>query len=164
MEREGKRTSTDPKDLCESADQYPSQATGMSFRYVVDTDWVIHYLNGHAQIVTRLQELADYGLGLSVVSLAELYEGVLYSSDPEGNERDLNDFLRGVTIIDIDEETCRIFGKERGRLRSKKKMVGDFDLLIGATAIQHGVTILTNNHRHFEMIQGLRLESLPAKR
>lgn len=31
----------------------------MSFRYVVDTDWVIHYLNGHAQIVTRLQKLAD---------------------------------------------------------------------------------------------------------
>jgi tRNA(fMet)-specific endonuclease VapC len=164
MERAGKRPRTDPKDLRESADQHPSEATGMRFRYIIDTDWVIHYLNGHAQIVTRLQELADDGLGLSIVSLAELYEGVLYSRDPKGNERDLNDFLRGVTIIDIDEETCRIFGKERGRLRSKKKMVGDFDLLIGSTAIQHDATILTNNHRHFEMIQGVRLESLQVKR
>jgi hypothetical protein len=36
-------------------------------------------------------------LGLSIVSLAELYEGVYYSRDPEGDEQDLNDFLRGRT-------------------------------------------------------------------
>jgi predicted nucleic acid-binding protein len=94
----------------------------MSFQYLLDTDWVIHYLNGHLQIVTRMHELAGDGLGLSIISLAELYEGVLYSSDPEGNERDLNDFLRGVTVIDLDEEICRIFGKERGRLRAKRKI------------------------------------------
>jgi tRNA(fMet)-specific endonuclease VapC len=110
-----------------------------------------------------LQELADDGLGLSIVSLAELYEGVLSSSDPKGNERDLKDFLQGVAVIDIDEQTCRIFGKERGRLRANRKSVGDFDLLIGSTALRHDVAILTNNRRHFEMIQGLRLESLPGR-
>jgi tRNA(fMet)-specific endonuclease VapC len=75
------------------------------------------------------------GVGISLVSLAELYEGVYYSRDPETEERDLNDFLRGVSVIGIDDETCKRFGKERGRLRAKKKMIGDFDLLIGAIAL-----------------------------
>jgi len=45
-------------------------------RYLVDTDWVIQYLNEQAGIVQRLQELQhQQGLALSMVSLAELYEG-----------------------------------------------------------------------------------------
>lgn len=66
----------------------------MTTRYLIDTDWVIHYLNGHPKIVERLEELREEGVGLSVVSLAELYEGVYYSRDPDGNERSLNDFLQ----------------------------------------------------------------------
>jgi len=38
-------------------------------------------------------------------------------------------------------------------------MIGDFDLLIGATALQHNLTLLTNNRRHFELIEGLSLQS-----
>jgi tRNA(fMet)-specific endonuclease VapC len=100
--------------------------------YLVDSDWVIHYLHGHLEIVSKLQELQKRGLALSPISIAELYEGVYYSRDPEGNERHLNDFLRGVSILGIDEETCKIFGRQRGRLRAKKEVIGDFDLMIGS--------------------------------
>ena len=48
----------------------------MSLRYLIDTDWVIHYLNGRPAIARRLHELPPEELSLSVVSLAELYEGV----------------------------------------------------------------------------------------
>ena len=132
----------------------------MTIRYLIDTDWAIHYLNEHQSIVQRLHELLNDGLGLSVISLAELYEGVYYSRDPEGDEQELNDFLRGLTILDIDEAICKIFGKERGRLRAAGRSIGDFDLLIGATALHHDLTLLTNNRRHFERIEGLRIESL----
>ena len=46
--------------------------------------------------------------------------------------------------------------RERGRLR---RTVADFDLLIGATALRHDLTLLTNNRRHFELNTGLRIES-----
>lgn len=131
----------------------------MNLQYLVDTDWAIHYLNGQPQIVERLQELQSRGLGLSVISLAELYEGVYYSHDPSGSEQGLHDFLGNVTLVLLDEEVCQVFGRERGRLRSQSKLIGDFDLLIGATAIRHDLTLLTNNRRHFEMLQGLRLIS-----
>jgi len=127
--------------------------------HLVDTDWVIHYLNGHHGIVQRLDELKEGGLALSIVSLAELYEGIYYSTDPTGNEADLNDFLRGVVVIGVDEETCRVFGRERGRLRATQMTIGDLDLLIGSTALRHTLTLLTNNRRHFELIGSLAIES-----
>ena len=129
-------------------------------RALIDTDWAIHYLNDHPGVVQRLGELQDDGLALSIISLAELSEGVFYSRDPEGDERDLQNFLRGVTMPGLDEEVCKIFGKERGRLRAAGQIVGDLDLLIGATALRYNLTPLTNNRRHFERIEGLRIGSL----
>ena len=132
----------------------------MTILYLLDTDWVIHYLNEHQGIVQRLDALLDDGLGLSIISLAELYEGVYYSRDPEGDEQDLNDFLRGMTILGIDEAVCKIFGRQRGRLRAEGLLIGDTDLLIAATALQYNLTLLSNNRRHFERIEGLRIESV----
>jgi len=129
-------------------------------RYLVDTDWVIHYLNGHSAIVARIQNLSTEGIALSVISLAELYEGVFYSRGPQQSEQALQAFLRGVDVLGVDDETTRIFGRERGRLRAEGKMIGDFDLLIGATALRHGLTILTNNRRHFELIENLQIISV----
>jgi tRNA(fMet)-specific endonuclease VapC len=128
-------------------------------RYLLDTDWVIHHLNGRQDIIQRLQALQPEGLGLSVIVLAELYEGVYYSRDAAQSEQKLNDFLESVTLVGMDEATAKIFGRERGRLRAAGMMIGDMDLLIAATALQYGLTLLTNNRKHFERIEGLRIES-----
>jgi tRNA(fMet)-specific endonuclease VapC len=121
---------------------------------------VIHYLNGHPAIVAHIQGLSADGIALSFISLAELYEGVFYSRDPRQSEEGLQMFLRGVAMLGVDDETTRIFGRERGRLRAEGKTVGDFDLLIGATALRHDLTILTNNRRHFELITKLQIISV----
>jgi tRNA(fMet)-specific endonuclease VapC len=127
---------------------------------LLDTDWVIHWLNGHSGIRRRIAGLRKHGLGLSLVSLAELYEGVYYSLDPPKAGLALNQFRKGITLIGIDEATCGIFGKERGRLRAARTLIGDFDLLIGAIARRHSLTLLTNNRSHFERIEGLLIESM----
>lgn len=131
----------------------------MTLGYLVDTDWVIHYVNGQPDITRRLNDLRGEGLGLSVISLAELYEGVYYSRDPARSENGLDEFLRGVSLVGLDRETARRFGRERGRLRRAGRTVADLDLLIGATALRHDLTLLTNNRRHFEVLEGLRIES-----
>jgi len=132
----------------------------MSIRYLVDTDWAIHYMNGLPQIVQRLDELQPDGIAISMASLAELWEGVYYSRDPANSEQVLRQFLRTVSLVPIDEEVCRRFGMERGRLRGIGRLIGDVDLLIGTTALSRDLTLLTNNRRHFEIIDGLRLVSL----
>jgi len=132
----------------------------MKFSYLIDTDWIIHYLNGNRDIVAKLRSLEKEGLTISVISLAELYEGIYYSTNPDGNERALDDFLSGVSMIGVEDEICRLFGKERGKLRQVKKMIGDFDLLIASTCIHHNLTLLTNNRKHYKMVEGLKILSL----
>ena len=131
----------------------------MKVSYLIDTDWIIHYLNGNKEIVEKIKSLERGILAASVVSLAELYEGVYYSTNPVSNEKVLEDFLSGISILGIENDVCKVFGKERGRLRQAKKMIGDFDLLIAATCLYHRLTLLTNNRRHYEMIDGLSILS-----
>ena len=129
-------------------------------QYLVDTDWVIDYMHQVARVVDRIAELTPEGIGLSVVSLGELYDGVQGDADPEQSERELDSFLERVELIEVDVETGRIFGRERRRLRAEGNLIGDLDLFIGATALRHSLTVLTNNRRHFERIEGLTIESV----
>jgi tRNA(fMet)-specific endonuclease VapC len=129
--------------------------------FLVDTDWVIDHFNGVGAVTRRLQALQAQGLALSIISVAELWEGVHFSKDPARSEAMLTQFLSGVVILGIDEEICQRFGQLRGSLRSAGKLLGDFDLLVAASALRHDLTLLTNNRRHFERIDGLRIESTP---
>jgi tRNA(fMet)-specific endonuclease VapC len=125
--------------------------------FLIDSDWVIDFLNGRPDVVARVEKLSAQGIAMSMVSLAEVYEGVFYSRDPIADEASLKSFLDGVNVLGIDEEVTRIFGRERGRLRRLHKTIGDFDLIIAATALRHDLTLLTNNRRHFELVEKLRI-------
>lgn len=131
----------------------------MKSRSLLDTDWIIDYLKGQEEVVERLSHLWAEGLAISIISLAELYEGVHYSRDPERSESALDDFVSGVEVVGLNMEICRLFGKLRGRLRKSGRLVGDFDILIAATCLRHDLTLFTNNRRQFEVFESLRIES-----
>ena len=128
--------------------------------YLVDTDWVIDHFNRVEAVTRRLRELQPDGLALSIITVAELWEGVHFSRNLTRSLLTLEGFLRGVAVLGIDQEICKRFGHLRGSFRQEGKRVGDFDLLIAATALRHNLTLLTNNRRHFENVEGLRIESL----
>ncbi len=127
--------------------------------FLIDTDWMIDHFNGVTQVTRRLKELEPHGLGLSVVSAAELWEGAYFSRDPKRSQEALEGFLSGVDILGLDEEVCKRFGQLRGSIRKRGQTIGDFDLLIAASALRHNLTLLTNNRKHFESIAGLEIES-----
>jgi len=126
-------------------------------KYLIDTDWTIHYLNGKRSIVDQLTALRKEGLAISVISLAEVYEGVYYSLDPKSSQEGLNNFLKLVSILPDSDEIAKIFGKVRGGLRKKGELIDNFDLMIASTAIHHNLTVLTNNRKHFERVEGLEI-------
>lgn len=129
--------------------------------YLVDTDWIIDHLCGIELVTQKLRDLEPDGLAISVISLAELYEGAHYSRDPLHSLAALQRFMAGLVVLPLDEEVCSLFGKERGRLRQLGRTVGDCDLFIACTAIRNELTLCTNNRRHFEMVEGIRL--LPSQ-
>lgn len=132
----------------------------MKVAYLIDRDWIIDYLNDREPVASRLEELRGEGVGISIISLAELYEGVYNSRDPEDSENKLLGFLSGVTILGIDEGICRTFGKERGKLRKRGLLIGDLDLFIASSSLYYELPLCTNNRRHYERIEGLRVISV----
>lgn len=129
-------------------------------RYLVDTDWIIDYQHGRLGTVSRLDAFLPQGVGLSIVSLAELFEGQLNSADPQAQERALLGFLAAVRVVPLDIAICRLFARERHRLRVEGNLIADLDILIGCTALRHGLTLLSNNRRHFQRLEGLDIISV----
>jgi tRNA(fMet)-specific endonuclease VapC len=134
-------------------------------KYLVDTDWIIDHLNGVETTTKKLERFAASGLYTSIISVAEIYEGVYGSKNYEASLSALVAFLEGIIILSIDEETCKIFGRERNRLRKQGNIIGDFDLTIASICLKHNLTLLTNNRSHFERISSLKiLTSSPPKK
>ncbi len=129
-------------------------------RYLLDTDWAIEYLRGTERFALRIASLLPQGVAISIVSVAELYEGVAAAPDWHASEREVMRLVGFLDLLDIDLEIARTFGIERRRLRAAGQGIGDMDLLIGATALRHELTLLTNNRRHFERIPNLAIESI----
>ena len=94
---------------------------------------------------------------MAIISVAELYEGVFRSADPAGNEDRLKDFLSEVTVVGVDEDICKVFGAEMARLRRAGTPIGNMDLLIAATALYHGLTLLTSD-TDFRRVESLNVE------
>lgn len=132
----------------------------MVTRYLVDSDWVIDALNGRADAIQTLEELARDGLAISLITYGELYEGVHYSRDPAGALAVLRDFLSGKDIYPLSEQTMERFAIVRGGLsRALRQQIGDLDLVIGATALADDLIVVTRNLRDVQHIPDLRLYS-----
>lgn len=61
--------------------------SGDQAKYLEDTDWAVYYLRGREPYVTGLKEYRKRGLSISVISLAELYEGVFRAAKPQEREK-----------------------------------------------------------------------------
>ena len=125
--------------------------------YLIDTDWVIDYLHGVPRVVSQLQAVAEEGLAVSIVTAAELYEGVYASDRMEFHLRGLRQFLHFVQVIGLDDAICRKFGQQRCRLRQRGQLIDNFDLLIAATCLTYRLILITGNVRHYTRILELRV-------
>ena len=98
-----------------NANAQSAAATARMSGYLIDTDWVIDYLHGVPRVVSQLQAVAEEGLAVSIVTAAELYEGVYASDRMEFHLRGLRQFLHFVQVIGLDDAICRKFGQQRCR-------------------------------------------------
>jgi predicted nucleic acid-binding protein len=129
-------------------------------KYLVDSDTCIDYLQGMRYVGPLLRDLstdATETLAVSLATYGELRAGIAYARDPQRAERDVAAFLRLVAIVPINRAIMRRFGDLKADLGHRGQLIGDFDTLIAATALHHGLTLVTRNRRHFARIPGLLL-------
>jgi tRNA(fMet)-specific endonuclease VapC len=132
----------------------------MNILYLIDTDWIIDYFNDAEPVASKIEELIEMGSGISIISLAELYEGIYNSRNAKIAEEKLIEFLNDVIVLEVNEEICKIFGKERGKLRSKGIVGGDFDLIIASTALYYNIPLCTNNQKHYKNVDELEIVTI----
>lgn len=124
-------------------------------KFLVDTDWVIDYLRGREPMVDLLTEWLKLGVAISIITYGEIYEGIYTSRNPKGQEEGFLLFLEAVTVLTLTEETMRHFAQVRATLRATGQLIGDADILIAATALEHNLALLTSNTRHFRRVPHL---------
>jgi len=62
-----------------------------------------------------------------------------------------------VPVLSVNKAILKRFAQLRGQLRQSGNIIGDFDILIAATALHYDLTLLTQNRRHFSRIPDLKL-------
>jgi tRNA(fMet)-specific endonuclease VapC len=125
--------------------------------YLIDTDICSAHLRGD-QSVTRkfMSHLGE--LHISVVTLGELLSWTLRANCPHRYHASLQQFLGDVNVVDVDEQVAQRFGEIRAHLFDHGTPVASIDVLIGATALIHDLTMVTHNVQHFSKIPGLTVE------
>ena len=130
-------------------------------RYLLDTNWAIDAIRGGRRAVPvfeRIEQIGSEDVGLSVISLAELSVGHYRSRDGARSRAVTLGFIADFGLLPVDEETCEIFGRIKAQLQLAGNTIEDFDTMIAATAIQHDLTLLSNNRNHFNRVEGLTLD------
>jgi predicted nucleic acid-binding protein len=125
--------------------------------YLVDTDWLIDVFVGVPRAVRTLQACQLEGVGVSIVSHAEIFEGAYGFPDTEDRLTLYRTFLQQFETLALSGPIGEIFGRIRAELRRAGQLIPDLDLLIAATAIERDLVLLTRNLRHFARIPDLRL-------
>jgi predicted nucleic acid-binding protein len=124
--------------------------------FLLDTDTVSAHLKSGA-LMHRLVQHAGR-LHVSTVTLAELYAWALRANAPPHRLQGLLDLVNDVVVLDVTPEVARKFGEVQAQLLDHGHRAPQMDLLIGATGLIHGLTLVTRNQRHFAKMPGLSLD------
>lgn len=126
-------------------------------QYQLDTNICIYYIKGLYELKTKFEEVGPENCFISEITLAELKFGVAKSDAKKKNQKALENFLSGIQILPIFP-ALDIYAEEKARLQKAGKIIDDFDLLIGATAVSFDLTMVTNNTSHFSRVKEIVLE------
>lgn len=125
--------------------------------YLVDTDICSAHLRDASHVTARFLQHTGR-LHISVLTLGELLSWTLRIKSAPKYQQALLKLLADVNVLDVDQAVAQKFGEIRARLLDQGTPVASMDLMIGATALVHGLVMVTHNVQHFARISGVLVE------
>lgn len=134
--------------------------------YLFDTDALSESLRKRpAQDYLRwLRTVTRENQYTSAVVVAELYKGAYRSHKSNQLLTKIHHIiLPQVTILPFDVKTAEIYGRISAELEKKGQPLAHPDLQIAATALYHGLELVTGNLKHFSRVPGLKINPVLSR-
>ncbi len=129
-------------------------------KYLIDTNICIYIMNNHPpEVFKKFRDTGVEAIGISSITVSELYYGAYKSSKIKQNIKRVEEFLYPFEILPYDENASMEYGKIRSCLEKNGQIIGPLDMLIAAHAISRNLTVITNNTKEFKRIKSLQVEN-----
>ena len=135
-------------------------------KYLLDTCVISDFIRGVGHTTDRFKNTPPSKIAISAITQMELYYGVQLQSGTRKNylEAFITDVIKSVYVIPFDSKIALKTASLRADLKSNGTPIGAYDLLIGATAITYGLTLVTSNLKEFERIKSISIENWRDKK
>ncbi|MEO5649310.1 MAG: PIN domain-containing protein [Ginsengibacter sp.] len=116
-------------------------------------------LRGKLNLYEIIKEKGRENCFISEITVIELRYGAENSNNSLKSHTSVDAFISGLSIIPVFGSIKR-YAKEKVRLRRiGKPMHDEFDILIGVTAIENEIILVTDNIKDFERLDGIQMEN-----
>jgi tRNA(fMet)-specific endonuclease VapC len=127
--------------------------------YFLDTNICFYALKGiFPQVQRRLESRVPSEVRIPAIVLAELYYGAYKSASRAKVIETLRQFIAPIQIADFNSHSAALYGEIHSQLESIGRPIGPNDLVVAATTMANGGTLVTHNVKEFRSVQGLLLE------
>lgn len=128
--------------------------------YLIDTNICIYIMNNQPPEVIQRFKSKDVGqIGISSITVSELYYGVSKSKYRKNNLTRLEEFLTPFEILAYDQKASKLYGEIRAQLEKSGDVIVPLDLLIAAHALSLNLVLITNNEKEFNRVKSLKVEN-----
>lgn len=129
-------------------------------KYMLDTNICIYIIKQKPQaVIERFFQTEISQIGISSITLSELFFGVSKSSKPDQNKIALAQFIAPLEILPYDGQAAHYYGDLRSYLEKQGKPIGSLNMLIAAHALSIAATLVTNNEKEFIRIPNLNIDN-----
>jgi tRNA(fMet)-specific endonuclease VapC len=126
---------------------------------MLDADVLIRGEKGSFDLQRWLTDQSSENFEIAAITVAELWHGVERASPAHRGRRQryLETVLSPLPIIPYTEQTAREHARIWAELDAAGKMIGYYDVMVAATALERGSSVATFNKKHFNLVKGLRV-------
>ena len=126
---------------------------------ILDSDVILAGERGTLDLGRWLAAQSGELVEVAAITVAEVLYGLERATGAHRAKRKLylENILSKLPVIPYTEQTAREHARLWANLESSGRMIGDYDLIIAATALERGCAVATFNVRHFSLVKGLKV-------
>jgi len=124
----------------------------------LDTNIISYYFNANIIVKEKILEAIDNNDSIctTIINIYEILKGFRWKGN-NNKENQFKEFLEDVVVFTIDNDVVNIAADIYSTLRKDGKTIGDADILIAAIVIKNNGVLVSNNTKHYEDIEQLKL-------